>query len=210
MIKKIAIGLGVVVVLLLVVIATRPSTFEVKRSLQMGAPPEIVYAHVIDFREWARWSPWDQMDPKMTKTYSGAETGVGSKYAWAGDRDTVGSGSMTIETAKPSEAIGIKLEFTVPFATTNQTDFAFTPAAGGTNVTWSMKGTNDFMGKAFSLVMDMDKMVGADFEKGLATLKTHAEAAAKKAADEKAAAEKAAADAAAAAAAAPAADAGTP
>ena len=209
MVKKIVIGLVVVVVVLLGVIASRPATFEVKRSLQMNAPPDVVYAHVVDFHEWAGWSPWDAMDPKMTKTYSGAATGVGAKYDWLGNPDTVGTGSMTIDEAKPAESIAITLEFKVPFPAKNKTNFTFTPAAGGTNVTWAMSGTNDFMGKAFSLVMNMDKLVGGDFEKGLATLKTHAEADAKKAADDQAAAEKAAADAAAAAAAAPA-DAGTP
>lgn len=209
MLKKIAIGLVVVVVVLLGVIASRPAAFEVKRSLQMNAPPDVVYAHVVDFRQWGGWSPWDALDPKQTKTFTGAASGVGAKYDWAGNPDTVGTGAMTIDEAKPAESIAITLEFKVPFAATNKTNFTFAPAAGGTNVTWSMSGTNDFMGKAFSLVMNMDKSVGADFEKGLATLKTLAEADAKKAADDKAAAEKAAADAAAAAAAAPA-DAGTP
>lgn len=208
MLKKIAIGLLAVIVVLLGVIASRPATFEVKRSLQMNAPPDVVYAHVADFHEWAEWSPWDSMDPKMTKTYSGAATGVGAKYDWVGNKD-VGTGSMTIDEAKANESIAITLEFKVPFEAKNKTNFTFAPAAGGTNVTWAMSGTNDFMGKAFSLVMNMDKMVGGDFEKGLATLKTHAEADAKKVADDKAAAEKAAADAAAAAAAAPT-DAGTP
>lgn len=210
MIKKIAIGLAAVVVLLLIVIATRPATYAVTRSAQVNAPPEIVYGHVADFREWAEWSPWEKMDPKMTKTHSGAPSGVGAKYEWSGNKD-VGIGSMEIVDAKPNEAIGIKLAFKEPFPSESRTEFAFAGAEGGTKVTWTMSGQNDFMGKAFSLVMDMDSMIGKDFEAGLAAMKTHAEADAKKAAEDKAAAEKAAAEAAAAAAAAaPATDAGTP
>jgi uncharacterized protein YndB with AHSA1/START domain len=196
MLKKIAIGLVVVLAALVAVIATRPATFEVSRSLQMNAPPEVVYAQVVDFRKWAEWSPWDALDPKQTRTYSGPASGVGAKYEWLGNPDTVGTGSMTIDEAKAGEFIDITLEFKVPFPAKNKTRFTFAPAAGGTSVNWVMSGTNDFMGKAFSLVMNMDKMVGGDFEKGLVTLKTRAEADAKKAADDKAAAERAAAAAA--------------
>lgn len=208
MLKKLALGLGVVVAVLIVVIATRPSEFAIKRSLAINAPPEIVYAHVVDFHEWAAWSPWDALDPSMKKTYTGGP-GVGAKYEWNGD-DKVGSGAMTIADTKPNEAVGITLEFKTPFEATNRTDITFAKSATGTDVTWSMSGNNNFMSKAFSLVMDMDKMVGADFEKGLGSLKGLSEAAAKKAAEEKAAAEKAAAEAAAAAAAAATVDAGTP
>lgn len=208
MLKKVALGLGVVVVVLIAVIATRPSEFAIKRSLAINAPPEIVYAHVVDFHEWAGWSPWDAMDPSMKKTYTGGP-GVGAKYEWSGN-DKVGTGAMTIADTKPNEAVGITLEFKTPFEATNRTDLTFAKSATGTDVTWAMTGKNNFMSKAMSLVMDMDKMVGPDFEKGLASLKGLSEAQAKKVADEKAAAEKAAADAAAAAAAAAPVDAGTP
>lgn len=207
MLKKIGLGLGVVVVVLIAVIATRPSEFAIKRSASINAPPEIVYAHVVDFHEWAGWSPWDAMDPSMKKTYAGGP-GVGAKYEWSGN-DKVGTGAMTIADTKPNEAVGITLEFKTPFEATNRTDLTFAKSATGTEVTWAMTGKNNFMSKAMSLVMDMDKMVGPDFEKGLGSLKALSEAKAKKAAEDKAAAEKAAADAAAAAAAATV-DAGTP
>lgn len=206
MAKKLGLVVLGLIVVLVGVIATRPSNFTVSRSAEVKAPPEIVYAHVSDFHQWADWSPWEKLDPSMKKTYSGTETGVGAKYEWNGN-DKVGSGSMTIADAKPNEQLGITLEFLTPFKATNRTEFAFTPAAGGTTVTWAMKGENNFMAKAMSLVMDMDKMVGGDFEKGLAALKTAAEADAEKVAAAKAEAEKAAA---AAAAAADTADAGTP
>lgn len=208
MLKKIALALGVVVVALVGVIATRPAEFAIKRSLAVNAPPEIVYAHVVDFHEWAAWSPWDALDPSMKKTYTGGP-GVGAKYEWNGN-DDVGSGAMTIADTKPNEAVGITLEFKTPIEATNRTDITFAKSATGTEVTWSMSGKNNFMSKAFGLFVNMDKMVGADFEKGLGSLKAVSETHAKKAADEKAAAEKAAAEAAAAAAAAATVDAGTP
>lgn len=206
MLKKLALGLGVVVAVLIAVIATRPAEFTIKRSLAINAPPEIVYAHVVDFHEWANWSPWDAMDPSMKKTYTGGP-GVGAKYEWSGN-DKVGIGSMTIADTKPNEAVGISLEFKTPFEATNRTDITFAKSATGTDVTWAMTGKNNFMSKAFGLVMDMDKLVGADFEKGLSTLKGLSETKAKQAAEAQAAAEKAAAEAAAAAAATV--DAGTP
>lgn len=211
MLKKLGLGLLVVVVIFVVFVATRPSSFAVTREAEFKAPPEVVYAQLVDFHAWAEWSPWDKLDPSMKKTYSGAASGVGAKYDWEGDKDNVGSGGMTITGVKENESVAIDLEFKVPMEAHNRTDFTLAKTADGTKLTWAMKGENGFMGKAFSLVFDMDKMVGGDFEKGLASLKTITEAAAKKAADEKAAAEKAAAEAAAAAAAAPAAtDAGTP
>ncbi len=204
MIKKLGIGVVVVLVVLVGVTASRPATFTVSRSIDLKAPPAIAYAHVIDFHEWAEWSPWDKLDPAMKKDYSGPPTGVGTKYSWVSTNSDVGSGSMTIVDTTPAEAIGIDLQFTSPFETKNRTDFTFKPTADGTTVTWTLQGTNDFFGKAFSLVANMDKLVGDDFVKGLADLKTHAEkhAVEAKAAEEKAAAEAAAAEAAAAAAAA--------
>jgi uncharacterized protein YndB with AHSA1/START domain len=183
MLKKVAFVFVALLVVFGGVIASRPADFAVTRSSTIAAPAEVVYAQVIDFHEWAEWSPWDKMDPAMKREYSGAPTGVGARYMWKGNPDNVGTGSMTITDLKPAEAVGIDLEFNEPFAAKNRTLFAFAPEAGGTKVTWTMTGRNDFMGKAFSLVMDMDKMVGADFEKGLATLKTRSEARAKAAAE---------------------------
>jgi Polyketide cyclase / dehydrase and lipid transport len=201
MLKKIGLGLLALVAVLIAVIASRPSTFEIKRSLLINASPEVVFAQVNDFKSWATWSPWDHMDPSMKKTYSGAETGVGAHYAWVGNKD-VGEGSMTITDSKPSEHIGLDLEFVTPMA------------GDGTTVTWTMSGKNNFMGKAFSLVMDMEKMVGPSFEKGLAAMKTASETAAadaaKKAADDAAAAAAAAVPTETTDAGTPGADAGTP
>jgi uncharacterized protein YndB with AHSA1/START domain len=199
MLKKIALGLGVLLVILVGVIATRPSEFTIQRSLAMSAPPEVVFAEVADFHQWPDWSPWEKLDTAMKKTFSGAEQGPGAVYEWAGN-DQVGEGRMTIRRAEPGKEVDILLEFMKPFAATNDTLFTFSPDGKGTQVTWSMTGKNDFMGKAFSLVMDMDSMVGKDFESGLVAMKAAAETeAAKREAEAKAQAAKAEADAKAAA-----------
>jgi hypothetical protein len=210
MLKKILLGLVVAVVALAGFIATRPSTYSVQRTATIQASPDIAFALVNDFHQWGEWSPWDKMDPGMKRTHEGAASGVGAKYSWIGN-DDVGEGRMTIEESKPSELVRIKLEFIKPFESTSSTSFSFKPEGETVSVTWKMEGTNNFVGKAFSAFMDMDAMIGKDFEKGLAAMKTlaeteakkRAEEAAKKVAEEKAAAEKAAAEAAAAAAAAP-------
>ncbi len=217
MLKKILGGLAAAILLLVGFIATRPAEFSVQRSATLPAPAEAAFAVVNDLHRWEEWSPWAKLDPQQKTTYSGAESGTGAITEWVGN-DQVGEGRMTIEESKANELVRIKLEFIKPFASTSTTTFAFKPTEGGTEVTWTMAGTNDFMGKAMCLVMDMDKMVGGDFEKGLASMKTAAEAEAKKraeaeaarVAEQKAAEEKAAAEAAAAAAAAAATPEGQP
>lgn len=175
MVKKILIGLLVVILILVVVIATRPPEFKVERSTTINAPPATVYGHVNDFHKWQAWSPWEKMDPAMTRTISGPESGTGAKYHWVGN-NKVGEGSMEITESKPAELVKIKLDFIKPMAATSDTVFTFTPEGSGTKVTWTMSGKNNFMAKAFSLVMNMDKMVGGDFEKGLAQMKAVSEA----------------------------------
>jgi uncharacterized protein YndB with AHSA1/START domain len=202
MFKKILIGLVVALAAFAGVVATRPSTFSVQRSATIQASPNYAFELVNDFHQWEQWSPWEKLDPSMRRTFDGATTGVGAKYGWTGN-DQVGEGQMTIEESKPNELVRIKLEFIKPWPATSNTTFSFQSLPeGGVSLTWKMDGNNDFVGKAFSLFMDMDGMIGKDFEKGLASIKTAAEAKAKKVTEEKAMAEKAAAEAAAAAAAA--------
>lgn len=204
MLKKALLAVGVLVAGLCAFIATRPSEFSIERSLVVAAPTEVVFAQVNDFKGWAKWSPWAKLDPQMAITYAGPETGVGATYAWQGNKD-VGSGKMEITESKPGELVKINLDFIEPFPASNVTQFVFAQEGEGTKVTWRMDGKNTFMGKAFSVVMDMDKMIGADFEKGLAAMKTesetlHAQALARaKAEAEKLAAEQKAAEEAAAA-----------
>ena len=145
------------------------STYEVTRSAVIPAPAEDIFPLVNSFREWTKWSPWESVDPAMERSYSGNESGVGAKYAWSGNRKA-GSGTMEIvDTAEPRN-IKIRLEFTKPFKAVNPTSFTFTPSGDGTQVTWTMTGENKGIGKVFALFMNMDKMVGSDFEKGLASL----------------------------------------
>lgn len=177
MLKKALIGLAIAMVLFLSVVALQPADFRVSRSTSVSAPPAAAFDQVNDFKRWVDWSPWAKLDPQMKTTYSGAESGVGSVYEWAGN-DEVGEGRMTILECKPGELISIKLEFLKPFEATNTAEFTFKAEGDGSLVTWSMFGKNGFMGKAIHLFMDMDKMVGGDFEKGLAQLKLAAEAAA--------------------------------
>jgi hypothetical protein len=123
---------------------------------------------------WAGWSPWEARDPRMTKSFGGAASGSGATYTWKGNGD-VGEGKMTIVAVNPARQIEIKLEFVSPSPSTSQMEFAFQPGNGTTTVTWSVSGECSFTEKALSIAMDMDKMIGPDFEKGLAAMKTVAE-----------------------------------
>ncbi len=180
--KKILLGALVVIVLIVlifcVVVAMQPATYHVERSATINAPASVVFEQVNDFHKWNAWSPWSKLDPAMKTSFEGAPAGTGAIYSWNGN-DQVGEGRMTITESRPSEQIKIKLDFIKPFAATSATVFSFKPQGNQTAVTWTMDGNNNFVGKAASLFMNMDKMVGTDFEKGLAQMKTIAEGAAK-------------------------------
>ena len=176
MLKKILLGVAALLVVLAVVIAAQPAEFRIERSITITAPPEAAHAQVNDFHKWNAWSPWDKMDPSMKRTYAGPPAGVGATYAWSGNNQ-VGDGKMTIEKSEPAE-IAIELEFLKPMAATNTATFTFVKTADGTKTTWAMQGRNNFVSKAFSLVMNMDELVGGDFERGLTALKAAAEKAA--------------------------------
>lgn len=207
MLKKILLAVVAVVVLFLAFAATRPSEFSVVRSLSMSAPPAVAYGHVQDFTKWVAWSPWEKMEPNVKHTYSDPPAGLNATTTWLGEK--TGEGAMKITGAKPGEHLDIQLDFIKPFPATNAVTFDFAAEGAGTKVTWAMKGHNNFMSKVFGIFMNMDEMIGKDFEAGLAGIKqvseTEAAALAKKAAEDAAAAEAAAAAAAAAAT-----DAGTP
>lgn len=159
-----------------VAIATRPSTFHVERSITMAAPVDHAFARVNDFHAWSTWSPYEKLDPQLKRTFEGPRSGIGASYSFSGDK--VGAGRMTIEKSDPARVV-IKLEFFKPFEAVNTATFTFTPTGDGTKVTWAMDGENGFVGKAASLVFDMDKLVGGDFEQGLVALKAEAEKAVK-------------------------------
>ena len=166
----IILALVIIVILLFVVLIGQPDAFTVLRSATIAVPPAAVFQQVNDFHKWEAWSPWAKLDPAMKVDHAGPESGVGAVYHWKGN-DKVGEGRMTITGAVPDKAVQIKLEFLKPWEQTSLTEFTFAPDPGGTRVTWSMSGQHDFVGKLFAVFMDMDGMVGPDFEKGLKALK---------------------------------------
>src|SRR5258706_784145 len=178
MIKKILLGLVIIVVLLLVVIALQSSTYHVERTATISAPAPVVFAQVNDFHNWNAWSPLAKLDPAMKQTFEGAPAGNGAVYTWSGNKE-VGEGRMLITESHPSDLVKIKLDFLRPFAASSNTVFSFKPEGNETKVTWAMDGDKNFIAKAFHLFMNIDKMVGGDFEKGLAQMKSVAESASK-------------------------------
>jgi uncharacterized protein YndB with AHSA1/START domain len=171
MLVKIGIAVVVVVVVLAAVIALQPSEFRVERSATIPAPPAAVFAQINDLQKWEAWSPWEKLDPAAKKTFSGPPAGVGASFTWAGNYE-VGEGRVTITESRPNELVRIRLDMIKPVAASNLVEFSLTPVGEQTTVTWSMTGRNGFVSKAVGLVMDMDKMVGGQFEKGLAGLKS--------------------------------------
>jgi Polyketide cyclase / dehydrase and lipid transport len=176
MLKKILVAIAVIVVVFVVVVAMQPSEFRIERSARIAAPAPAVFAQVNDFHNWEAWSPWAKLDPAAKATFEGPPAGKGAIFRWAGNQE-VGEGSMMITESRPSDLIRIKLEFLEPFEATNTAEFTFKPEGNQTAVTWSMEGQNNFIAKAVCLFMNMDKMVGGQFEKGLASMKSVAEAA---------------------------------
>jgi hypothetical protein len=152
------------------------SSFEVTRSTTIAADPALVHGLINDFHEWPKWSPWEELDPDMERTHSGAESGVGAHYAWTGNRKA-GEGSMEITSSSPDE-VGLTVIFLKPWKATNDIVFALEPTGAGTAVTWTMRGEQKGLMAVLGKVVPMDRLVGKDFEKGLARLKQTAEVAA--------------------------------
>lgn len=149
-------------------------TYAVERSARIDAPPSRVYDLVADFHNWPSWSPWEDLDPQLKRTYSGAESGTGALYAWSGNRKA-GKGRMEITEATQPSRVQIDLEFEKPWKARNDTWFTIEPEGTGSHVTWSMTGQKTFMTKVMGLFKSMDSFIGSDFEKGLARLKTATE-----------------------------------
>jgi Polyketide cyclase / dehydrase and lipid transport. len=174
MLKKLVIVLAVLAVLVvvfLVVVAMQPADYRVVRTASIAAPPETVFAQVNDFHKWETWSPWAKIDPAAKFSYEGAPAGVGSVFSWAGNKQ-VGEGRMALTDSHPNDQIRIKLDFIKPYPSSCIQEFAFKPEGKETVVTWTMTGQKDFMSKAVCMFMNMDKMVGGDFERGLASMKS--------------------------------------
>jgi uncharacterized protein YndB with AHSA1/START domain len=174
MLKTILLVLAVLIAGVLMFAATRPDTFAVQRSAVINAPPEKIFPLIDDFKSWGAWSPYEKLDPAMQRTFSEPARGVGATYAWSSDGDA-GAGSMKItETVVPTK-VALDLDFIRPMATSNKVEFTLQPGAAGTQVTWALRGPVPYVAKIMHLFFNMDKMIGGDFEKGLADLKAAAE-----------------------------------
>jgi hypothetical protein len=178
MLKKILLVLVVVILVFVVVVLFQPADYKVTRTATIAAAPDLVFPQVNELKKWEAWSPWAKRDPNMKQTYEGPASGVGAKTAWVGNSE-VGEGSMTITESRPNEQILINLVFLKPFEGSSLTEFTFKPEGTGTVVTWTMSGKKNFLSKAVCMFMDMDKMAGGDFEKGLASMKSLVESGAK-------------------------------
>ena len=170
MIAIIAIVLAIAIAIVLILAAIKPGTFSVRRATTVKAPPEKIFSLINDFHQWGTWSPYENKDPAMKRSYSGAESGKGAVYAWDGNNN-VGSGRMEIlDTSTPTKIV-IKLDFFKPVEGHNTAEFTMLPQDGATNVTWLMQGPARFMSRVMQVFMNIDNMVGKDFEIGLANLK---------------------------------------
>lgn len=173
--RKIVAALLLVVLIFVVVVALQPSDFRIERSTTIAAPAPVVYGLITDLHSWDQWSPWAKLDPSMRKTYGGPPHGKGATYEWAGN-DHVGEGRMEITDVRENEEVTIDLRFVAPFEAHNTSLFSLVAQPEATTrVSWAMIGENGFLSKAFGLFMDVDAMLGKDFERGLADLKQLAE-----------------------------------
>ena len=174
MFKFIAIAIAVLIAAVLIYATTRPDTFSVQRTETIKAPPDKIFPLINDFHSWPSWSPWEKLDPAMQRTHSGATAGQGATYAWVGN-SKVGEGRMEILASAPSSKISIKLDFIKPFEGHNTADFTLQPQGDSTQVTWVMYGPAPYVTKLMGVFVSMDKLIGKDFEAGLANLKSAAE-----------------------------------
>ena len=161
-----------IIALVLILAAMKPSEFKYERSTTINASADRIALLVNNFHEWARWSPWEKLDADLKRGYSGAESGIGAAYTWDGKK--AGAGHMEITDAQPS-GTDINLNFERPFKAKNMAKFRFQPVGNATRVIWTMEGQNIFVGKVISVFISMDKMIGKDFESGLASMKAIAE-----------------------------------
>lgn len=174
MLMSVLILVAFAIAAVLIVAASRPDIFEVRRRITISAAPERIFNLINDFRSWAEWSPWEKKDPAMKRELKGPDKGVGSVYEWDGDRN-VGKGRMEIRESSVPSRVVINLDFVKPFEAHNRVEFTIEPEGDSSNVAWSMRGSTPYFAKIVHLFFDMDKMVGKDFEAGLASLKAIAE-----------------------------------
>ena len=174
MFRTIGIIIAGALIALLGYAATRPDMFTVQRSITIDAPPEKIYPLIDDFHNWGAWSPFEKMDPSMKRTLSGADSGPGAVYAWEGNGNA-GTGRMEITGASPPDKVMIQLDFTKPFPANNVVNFTLAPSGDATTVRWTMQGHNAYVAKLMGVFFSMDRMIGGQFETGLAAMKSAAE-----------------------------------
>lgn len=174
MLKKTLLLLAVLIAILLAVVLMQPDDFRIERSVTIAAPASVAFSFVNDFHRFTQWNPFAMGEADLTETFSGPDAGVGAGYAWKGTE--TGEGRMTILESRPDEYVAVKLEFLAPMEATDLTEYTITPVDGGVSLTWAMSGPNLFLGKVMNLFGGMEKMVGPEFERGLANLKARAEA----------------------------------
>jgi|SRR6187402_2156508 len=174
MVRKLVLIVVLLVVVVLLYASRQPDTFRVERSAVIAASAEKIYPLIDDFHQWRLWSPWNKLDPAAKITIGSPSSGPGATYAWDGNRK-IGAGTMLILDDAPPTRVRIKLDFVKPMAGTSENLYTLTPEAGGTRVTWTMTGPMTFVSKVMCVFMSMDKMVGGDFERGLANIKGVAE-----------------------------------
>jgi len=171
----IAVVLAVAIAIVLVVAATKPDRLRVQRATTVKAPPEKIFPLINDFHQWGTWSPYETKDPAMKRSYGGAASGKGAIYGWEGNNN-VGCGRMEIIDAAAPSKIVIKLDFLKPFEGHNTAEFTMLPQGDATYLTWAMHGPSPFMSKLIQVFINLDNMIGKDFETGLANLKRLTEA----------------------------------
>jgi hypothetical protein len=175
MLRKIVTGLAVIIAAFAGYIAVLPSQYSLARSTVIAAPPDVVFGQINDFRKWDAWSPWAKLDPNAKAEHLGPPTGKGALFRWSGN-EKIGEGSMTIVDSRPNEAVGIKLAFVKPFEGESDVAFTLKPEGNGTRVTWAVSGGQTFFERAMCTLMGgMERILGPEYEKGLANLKAVAE-----------------------------------
>jgi hypothetical protein len=170
MLKIIAIIVVVLLIALLIYAMTRPDTFRVQRTTRINAPPEKIFPLINDYRGWGSWSPYEKLDPAMKRTYSGAANGKGAVYEWEGN-NKAGKGRMEITNSSSPTQVVINLDFVKPFEAHNIVEFTLDAKGNATDVMWAMRGRSPYIAKVMGIFFNMDRMVGKDFETGLANLK---------------------------------------
>jgi hypothetical protein len=174
MLNALLLIIAIIIVAVLILAATKPNIFRVERSATINTAPDRIIALLEDFHQWGAWSPWEKLDPEMVRTFSGASSGKGAVYDWVGNKK-VGKGRMEILDIEPRTLVRIKLDFLEPFEAHNTTEISLNYNGSATTINWAMFGPASFAIKVMHVFMNMDKMVGKDFETGLANLKALAE-----------------------------------